>query len=467
MHGVKSPQSLPYGTRVPSLDVSYGQPEQTVEIQIEPQLFESICRRGHRRLREIRAASQASLKLHHPRRVLEVKGTESGIAQVFKQLESLTGHHVSVKAAVWAELMRTRTNPDPNQAAIARIQKETECRVHIERTCLEIRLFGGNQSILPAQRLLSVLESICTEEVLDVENPSLLNHDDLRIFAEEFGITLLLEPTQLRIFGIKAAVNEASQELRSHQFNRANMDILPARNARMAIGEAMAQLSFGGQPDDGYDMPNMKDQMGVPRSLEGAVVAKLPPTTPAQAASQQAPAPSQPRICSDCGSSPQNMCVGCGQPVARTHQYAYGACQKCGVANFCSYCGHPIEKNQRPQTMVPPRKPNVKRDVPHADQVGAIQGQGAMQGQGIQYGVPMMMPNGVMAMMVPVPGPNQGNAPVQNYTGSPVNGMQIAQMTPVDPQDVVGGMQMARPVMMTPANDEQQLPDNMFYAWGA
>merc|ERR1719486_1338761 len=79
--------------------------EHTAEISIDPQMFETICRRGLRRLRDIESSSQAILKLHRNRGVLEARGSKSAIAEVYRQLECLTGPRIAVSTANWAELM--------------------------------------------------------------------------------------------------------------------------------------------------------------------------------------------------------------------------------------------------------------------------------------------------------------------------------------------------------------------------
>merc|ERR1719482_1732873 len=112
----------------------------------------------------MQASTNASLKLDRARGVLQVKGDLESIDEVRNQLQRLTGPFVEVTAAVWAELMRTRTVLTTADSAVARIQNASGCRIHIERNAQQIRLFGPQDSIAIAQLLLEKLDRMCTQE---------------------------------------------------------------------------------------------------------------------------------------------------------------------------------------------------------------------------------------------------------------------------------------------------------------
>merc|ERR1719310_394387 len=119
----------------------------------------------------MQASTNASLKLDRARGVLQVKGDLESIDEVRNQLQRLTGPFVGVTAAVWAELMRTRTNLNTSEAAVAQIQQESGCRIHIERSAQQIRLFGPQDVTVSAQHLLEILDDMCGEESVMMECP--------------------------------------------------------------------------------------------------------------------------------------------------------------------------------------------------------------------------------------------------------------------------------------------------------
>merc|ERR1719182_559977 len=117
----------------------------------------------------MQASTNASLKLDRARGVLQVKGDLESIDEVRNQLQRLTGPFVGVTAAVWAELMRTRTNLNTWEAAVAQIQQESGCRIHIERS---------------AQQLLDKLDRMCIQESVTMASPSQVDEEKLQPFAE-------------------------------------------------------------------------------------------------------------------------------------------------------------------------------------------------------------------------------------------------------------------------------------------
>ena len=117
----------------------------TEEIPLDEDLFGLLSRR-RKHLRGLREATQSIVRLDRARGCLSVTGTESSISEVKQLLTSLGGLRQNVGAPVWAELMRTRT-VQRNDAALARIQAESGCRVHIERQQREVRIFGPVDSV--------------------------------------------------------------------------------------------------------------------------------------------------------------------------------------------------------------------------------------------------------------------------------------------------------------------------------
>jgi len=319
------------------------------EILLDPEVLRALYRRGRRRLRDIQASSQAILKLDRLRGVLKVVGSKESIADAQRQLDCVVGSHLDVSPVMWAELMRTRTNPDVSQAAIAQIQHSSGCRIHIERNDHQVQLFGPQNKSAVAQHLLKKLESMCTEKVVNIEGH--VNLEALHMFAEEFGVTLQVEETNITIMGIEGAVVEAAKEIHNYDFDKAHLGQSNHMSessdvACAAISAAISRLFVDPEsdfsPPTPYPMAHSL-QTGVctqtsESAMQGAVMMKK-----AGSISQQKMV--HPEPCPTCGGI-GTFCVNCGKPAGRMMQQPFAGCSTCGLANFCAYCGEPAEKMQ-------------------------------------------------------------------------------------------------------------------------
>lgn len=143
--------------------------EKCVEIHLDSELLNILCRRGRRRLRLIQTDCGVGARLDRARSVLHVSGSEAAVQDVRRQLSSLRGPRKAVSPAVWAELMRTRTLADSSEdGLVAWLQQESGCRIHIERTRQEVRIFGPNEDVAVAEQMLEELERSCTEDLAQV-----------------------------------------------------------------------------------------------------------------------------------------------------------------------------------------------------------------------------------------------------------------------------------------------------------
>lgn len=316
-----------------------------VEIALEPDVLSALYRRGRRRLRDIQASSQASLKLDRVRGVLRATGSRDAIADVQRQLECVSGSHLDVSAAVWAELMRTRTDPDMTHAAVARIQHESGCRIHIERNSQQVQLFGPKENSAVSQWLLEKLESMCTEEVVEVKCALDLDLQKLDLFAQEFGVTLQIEESLITILGIEGAVLEAANALRTYDEQKLDSTInqgRPSSAALLAINTAMSKLttdSDKGPYSPLFQSNNLVQAQAAP--MAGAVTFKRS-DAPAKGLKSTFEA------CPTCGGG-GNFCVRCGEPTEKMPQCPLACCPTCGVVGFCAYCGHPTGNTTKPK----------------------------------------------------------------------------------------------------------------------
>lgn len=304
-------------------------------IKLDQELLGTFCRRGRRRLQEIQANSQAYLKLDRAKGLLWVTGSERAIVEVRHRLECLAGPRKTVSAAVWAELMRTRTlieGPDASKSAVEGIQHLSGCRVHIERSKHEVRLFGAKSASAMADRLLNELEEMCTEYAIEAPNSHQLNSDILHQIAHSGSVSMRVEPQQIAVLGLSCAVEPAVAELQrymvaSDQFelcgnydatNSAVATALSTLNSDRHLSSAtttMASLPSIHDSDHSTEMCN--DSLERSKVLSGAsTAAKQKKYSQWHEQAQQAQQQQMQR---------QDICHTC--------------CHTCGAHRFCGNCG--------------------------------------------------------------------------------------------------------------------------------
>jgi len=232
--------------------------EMTVEIHLDAELLSTFCRRGRRRLREIQNSSKATLKLDRTRSLLQVSGSESAIAEVRRQLECLDGPRKPIAAALWAELMRTRTVQDVSIAAIECIQQHSGCRVHIERSKHEVRLFGPKQSVAVASRLLDELGQMCSERAVTVQDVTSLASEVLHQIAHACSVTLRVDQECIFVLGLMSAVNAATADLNRYISNPQNFQLVNKPEAmKKLVADCLRLLKLQYQVEQGYSsVPN-------------------------------------------------------------------------------------------------------------------------------------------------------------------------------------------------------------------
>lgn len=241
-----------------------------VEIPLSDDLLTNFCKRSRRRFVEIQNATQAQLKLDRVRGCLRVAGTEQSIAAVHKHLEGLVGPRIHVGAGVWAELMRTRTLMDSSKAAVAHLQETSGCRIHIERSRQEVRLFGSSASVKIAEKILEELALEC-EEVLVPAPAEILERSTevLESLAHACAVTFRLDASEgVTVLGTKASVRRAVEELRRHVADPQNCLV-----------------------NRSHDMPKPASAESSPKQPLGMVTSKMPP-----AASEELGQKRQPRV---------------------------------------------------------------------------------------------------------------------------------------------------------------------------
>lgn len=294
----------------------------TIEILLDAELHASFCRRGRRRLREIQSASRAILKFDRTRGVLRVTGSDSAIADVQRQLDCLGGPRKEVCNAVWSELMRTRMSEDATSSAVQRIQQLSDCRVHIERSTKEVRLFGPKPAVATASQLLEDLRQMCTEQVVDVADAQSLPQEAIAHLAGIYNVSIGITEDQVVIAGFEFAVSKAFKAFLSYALNT-QQDLNgaePDEEVAANIAAALAKLQL--PQDEGCSGVSTSGSLKAPLedsdgSTEGGEERRPSGSQGQTSAHQSAPAASQPanpshECCPTCGTT--NFCVGCGAP---------------------------------------------------------------------------------------------------------------------------------------------------------
>ncbi|CAE8649389.1 unnamed protein product [Polarella glacialis] len=366
--------NAPYGSMVPQQrmvghPMGHRESVKTVDVVLEADLLATFCRRGRRRLRDIQSSSQTVLKLDRCRGVLKVTGTDRAIMDVRRQLESLGGPRRPVQQAVWAELMRTRTLETTSRVSVAWLQQMSGCRVHIERTQQQVRLFGPKETVAVADRLLAELESgLCASVAVPVEDGHSLPSVSLQLLAHSCGITLQIAESEILVLGLVAAVEEAAEELSRFVQDPSNFQLRREPDAAVMAAAAAAASAPASAPS------NCKGTTSV-----GSLMTKAPASAMSKALSFATTSVGSLMTTGDFsgGSShsaddesySENHATANGvltrmlpprsskpqmqqQHSARTmapDQNSGMACSTCGVpdsgsGNFCIYCGSPIRQ---------------------------------------------------------------------------------------------------------------------------
>lgn len=324
MHGFQfwgAPECAP-GTNASTCNM-YGHVDKLVtEMVLDPELLSTLCRRSRRRLRDIQINCQVTMKIDRMRGTLRMSGSEAAIQAAQKQLSSLGGPRKPVTASVWAELMRTRTMQSSTHAIVARLQDQSGCRIHIERSRQEVRIFGPREGVVVADKLLDDFALACIEEVVPVSNSAALASAVLQQVARGCGVTLRIEEQQIVVLGLSDAVKGAVEELKSYiaEPNAYRETIAQTAGGKLALHDADGTLSESDpQTQEFADMCQVEDdQFGMVTSeLPGAVAATRTPR------SSEVHSPK----------------------IYEMNHNSCRTCPTCGVGRFCVFCGSPTWQN--------------------------------------------------------------------------------------------------------------------------
>lgn len=313
----------------------------TIEIALDPELLSCFCRRGRRRLREIQSTCKVVAKLDRRRSILRVSGSTSAIQAVHKQLPSLCGSYRPVPVAVWAELMRTRTLQDSADATVQRLQEESGCRIHIERSRHEVRVFGPKEGVVVADRLLQELAVSCVGEAVQIDKARKLDPKQLECLARSGGVTFQASDDEILVLGQRQSVEQAAEQLRKyiqkpHAFDFSKLitdnttNVVPFDGQSSEVSKCEEHRSCSSEGSPGKVV-----YLGLPAAehcAAGAVKKSAPLPQPCQQGAMQEHN-HEPRGAISCGKG-----SGKGYGCPRRCE----PCPTCGVGRFCFSCGAPI-----------------------------------------------------------------------------------------------------------------------------
>eukprot|EP00971_Amphidinium_carterae_P113002 2238007-Amphidinium_carterae.1 len=197
-----------------------------VEIKLSTAVESSLSRRGRRRFRELQANSSAKIRFDRARAVLKIIGTEPEILAVQRKLECLGGVRKRVAqrsmllsevvpTAVWCELMRTRLDENPEQSVLQLMQLQSGCRIHIERSLQEVRLFGPDENTRHGLELIEEFSARCVEAAIP-SKPDSMPDSVVKAVTDAFQVTVNVEMRQVMVYGLKDAVRKARHEVESY-----------------------------------------------------------------------------------------------------------------------------------------------------------------------------------------------------------------------------------------------------------
>lgn len=196
-------------------DASDSLERKRVEISLSQQTETSLCRHGRRRFRDMQAASAAKLRLDRSRNMLKVYGTDSEVESIRRQLECLGGVRKVIPVAVWCELMRTRLEEDPERSTLQKMQAKCGCRIHIERSEQEVRIFGSHDSTMLAIHLIEDFARRCREVVIPITCCT-IPVDMIEEIVETCHVSLNLEDDKVVVYGLQEATAVAAKRIREY-----------------------------------------------------------------------------------------------------------------------------------------------------------------------------------------------------------------------------------------------------------
>jgi hypothetical protein len=232
--------------------------------------------------------------------------------------------------------MRTRTAENVKTASIDSLQKATGCRIHIERSHREVRLFGSTESTENAAQLLEQMELQCAEEEVLWPKSSSLPEAPLQAIATEFGVALLRKDDRcVSVLGLADAVALAATEVRKQAAQPSmttSPDAIPGAEPDFQSKESHEPAAPLGVRKNGID--TLRENLGertpqMQPPMAGSVLVK--------------PQPSDDLATNQVSGQYLGMGSMKQKKTMQPADHVCHMCPSCGTGFFCTECGAPLK----------------------------------------------------------------------------------------------------------------------------
>jgi hypothetical protein len=177
------------------------------------------------------------------RGVVHVSGSEADVEVAKDLLANLGGPRKAVKTPVWVELLRAHGPEQGAQATIAKMQQESKCRIHIDRSSEQVRLVGHSKDVMVAEKLLEELHENCVEE-LHYMDSSLIEPPALRALEKSCGVTLRQKYDHVVVLGMQDSVKKAIQDLERYTNDPEFRTKFPQLNVDTKVEDSTTNLDL-------------------------------------------------------------------------------------------------------------------------------------------------------------------------------------------------------------------------------
>lgn len=216
-----------------------------------------------------------------------------------------------VTTAVWCELMRTRMEKEEAKSHLVRLEKSSGTRIHIERSEQEVRIFGPDENIAVAKRLLDRMENECAEDSIDLEEYQLTSaaEEDFGALADELKVTLHRTESTIRVFGFREAVDEAIHRLQTWSGSPRGSDT----NHLDQLGSQLGSLGLGSAAEASAALAQLHPLLASPSTYQAGQALLNPSLSAPNPWGAYSQAFMLTQMCPALGM--QNPCHSAGSPV--------------------------------------------------------------------------------------------------------------------------------------------------------
>lgn len=202
----------------------------------------SSYRRGRRRMHEIRlmCPGVSYVKLNKALGTLEITGTAEGLELARIKVAEVTGPLKQLSPAVWSELMRTRKQEGPG-ATTSELQRFSGCRLHLDRESCAVRIFGPEEVVATAEKLLDNLAKACEEHLLNVKSDD-LDEEMLQKIACATCVSARIQNTGIYLMGFESLVRKATGEVQRYLRDPESYQLPDIMDAQQLVEVAVQHL---------------------------------------------------------------------------------------------------------------------------------------------------------------------------------------------------------------------------------